>query len=91
MQKKELIEAVATECNLTHREVKEIIDTTLDIIINEIENGNEITLFGFGSFEPKTNSARMGINPQTKEPLQIKESKSVKFKVAKSFKDNLNK
>lgn len=52
--------------------------------------GCKINFAGFGSFEPKTNKARVGINPATKEKIQIAESKSVKFKVSKTFKEELN-
>lgn len=90
MNKKDLISAVATDRDITKKDAEEIINATLDIIKGEIKKGEKVSILGFGNFEPKTNSARTGINPQTKEPMQINASNSVKFKVGKAFKDSLN-
>ncbi len=90
MNKKELVAKIAEDTNVTKKEAELSLEATLKIIKEEIKNGNKVSLLGFGNFEPKTNAARPGINPATKERIQIKESKSVKFKVGKAFKDSLN-
>ncbi len=90
MSKKDLIATIATENEMTKKEAEAVLNTVLDTIKSEIKEGNKVSILGFGNFEPKTNKARTGINPQTKEAIQIKESKSVKFKVGKAFKDSLN-
>ena len=41
---------------------------------------------GFGTFAPSLRKARTGMNPQTREPIQIPERKSVKFTVGSKFK-----
>lgn len=46
---------------------------------------------GFGTFEVKTRAAHEGINPMTKEKIQISESKSPVFKAGKQLKDSVNK
>lgn len=48
-----------------------------------------IQLIGFGTFSVTKRAARSGINPLTKEPLKIKASKAVKFKVGAGLKDQL--
>ncbi len=90
MNKKELVAKIAEDTNVTKKEAELSLEATLKIIKEEIKAGNKVSLLGFGNFEPKTNAARQGINPATKERIQIKESKSVKFKVGKAFKDSLN-
>lgn len=90
MNKKELIAAIADKSELSKKDVEITLDAILDTIKSEIKSGNKVSILGFGNFEPKLNAARTGINPQTKEPLQIKASNSVKFKVGKAFKDSLN-
>ncbi len=91
MTKTQFIENVATKTQLTKKDVATVVDATLNEIQEAIKNGEKISFVGFGNFEPKTNKARVGINPSTKEKIQIAESKSVKFKVGKAFKDELNK
>ena len=90
MNKKELIDLIASETELSKKDVDVVITKTLETIKEEVKKGNEVKLPGFGSFGEKINAARTGINPATKEKIQIKESKSVRFKVSKTFKDYLN-
>jgi len=42
---------------------------------------------GFGTFSVAKRAARKGRNPQTGETINIKASKSHKFKAGKAFKD----
>lgn len=90
MTKNEMIEKVAESTELTKKDVTAVIDAMLSEIKEAVKNDEKINFVGFGSFEPKTNKARTGINPATKEKIQIAESQSVKFKVSKTFKDYLN-
>lgn len=90
MTKNELIAHVASETGMKKTEIQEVIETTLDTVKETVKNGDKVTLLGFGNFEPKLNKARAGINPSTKEKIEIKESNSVKFKAGKGFKDFLN-
>lgn len=91
MNKKELVAMLAERNNISKKDAEVFLDSYLDIVQSQIEEGNKVSIIGFGNFEPKTNAARMGINPSTKEKIQIKQSQSVKFKVGKGFKDRLNK
>lgn len=90
MNKTELVNAVAEKTGLSKKDTQVSIEQTLEVIKETIQKGDKIQLIGFGNFEPKLNKARMGVNPATKESIQIKESKSAKFKVGKAFKDSLN-
>ncbi len=90
MTKNEMIEKVVEATGLTKKDVATVIDATLNEIKEAVKAEDKINFVGFGSFEPKINKARTGINPATKEKIQIAESKSVKFKVSKTFKDYLN-
>lgn len=90
MTKAEFIEKVATNTEMSKKDVGEVLNATLEEIMNTVKNGDKINFVGFGGFEPKTNKARTGVNPSTKEKIQIAENKSVKFKVSKTFKDVLN-
>src|SRR5699024_12647998 len=90
MNKTELVYAVAEVTGLSKKDTQATIEQTLDVVKSTIKSGDKVQLIGFGNFEPKTNKARAGINPATKQPIQIKASKSVKFKVGKAFKDSLN-
>ena len=50
----------------------------------------KIQLVGFGTFEVSERAAREGRNPQTGETMEIKASKTPKFKAGKALKDMVN-
>jgi len=92
MNKAALIEAVASKTKLTKKQVDEIIETSLDTIMETLSKGEEVTLAGFGTFSAKLRHARMGVNPQNpKERIQIPEVTIPKFKAGKALKDILKK
>ena len=49
--------------------------------------GDSVSLVGFGKFEVKDRSEKMGINPRTKEPMKIAASRLPAFRAGKALKD----
>ena len=62
------------------------IEAVLEGIKKGIKTSQSVQLIGFGTFSVTNRAAREGINPQTREKIQIKASKSVKFKAGACFK-----
>ena len=89
MTKAELIEAVATQTGSTKVDTEKMIKATLNVIQETLSEGEKVQIPGFGTFSVKTRSARMGINPRTKEQVAIPESKSVKFAAGSILKKSL--
>lgn len=80
MKKYELVAAVAKKTGLTQTDVNKVIDVMSEVIVEAcVENGDEVNLPTLGKFRQKVNPARKGINPLTKQPLDVKESHSLKF------------
>jgi len=86
----ELVDSVAEETGLEKKQADAAISAALGTIVAEIKTGSRVSIFGFGTFNPKSNPARMGRNPQTNEPMRVAASKGVGFKAATAFKDALN-
>ena len=81
MNKGQLVEAV--QKNLGGDTSKSAAEAAVNAVIDAISAGvkNEpVQIIGFGTFSVVKRGARTGINPQTREKIQIKASKSVKFK-----------
>ena len=91
MNKRDLVERVAAEHELTGRFARELVDGIFDMITGAVQKGEEVSLFGFGTFKVAERAARKGRNPQTGEAVKIAASKTVKFKPATSLKAGLNK
>ncbi|MDB2310818.1 MAG: HU family DNA-binding protein [Opitutae bacterium] len=62
------------------------LEAVLEGIKKGIKTSQSVQLIGFGTFSVTNRAAREGINPQTREKIQIKASKSVKFKAGAGFK-----
>jgi len=90
MNKADLIEVVAKSGDLSNAAAGRILDAVLDGITGALKQGDSVTIVGFGTFKAKERKARAGINPKTKEPLQIPASVAATFKAGKALKDALN-
>ena len=80
MNKSELVSAVAQKSMLSKVDAKKALDAVLESIGEELKNDGKVVLVGFGTFSVTERSARKGINPRTKEPIDIPAKKVVKFK-----------
>jgi DNA-binding protein HU-beta len=86
--KSELISAVAAKNpDLSKKAVGEVVDSLLSTISEELAQGNEISITGFGKFSTVARAARNGRNPQTGAVVQIPASVAPKFSPGKALKD----
>ena len=89
MSKKEFVDAYAKATGETKKRSEELVNQFLETVEKTLLNGDSVQFVGWGTFEVKERAARTGINPQTKEEIQIPEKKVVKFKVGKKLADNV--
>ncbi|MDP2236389.1 MAG: HU family DNA-binding protein [Bacteroidales bacterium] len=80
MNKAELIDAMASEANLTKVEAKKALDAFIGATSSALKEGDKVTLVGFGTFSVSGRSERKGRNPQTGAEINIAAKKVVKFK-----------
>lgn len=85
--KTELISAVALKAELTKKDSENAVAAVFDAITEALVAGDSVSLVGFGKFEVKNRSEKMGINPRTKEPMKIAASKLPAFRAGKALKD----
>ena len=90
ISKSQIIDKICENGQITKTAAKAVIDAALDAIKAELVAGNKVSLFGFGTFDIRERAAREGINPATKEKIQIAASKGVAFKATKSLKVAMN-
>lgn len=90
MNKAELIDAVADGADISKADATRAIDAVVDQITKALQNGDQVTLVGFGTFSVKARAARTGRNPRTGETLDIPASKVPGFKAGKALKDAVN-
>ena len=80
MNKTELINAIAEKANLSKAQAKNALDAAIEAIGGALAANDKVALLGFGTFSVAERGARTGINPRTKEKIEIAASKAVKFK-----------
>lgn len=90
MNKKGLIEAISWKVSLPDAEIEKVITSFIEVISNELEKGNAVSIKGFGTFEVRNRSERQGRNPATGETITIKASKSPAFKASSLLKKSIN-
>jgi DNA-binding protein HU-beta len=90
MNKGDFIGAVADAAELSKADAARAVDAMIDTISNALKKGDTVTLVGFGTFTVRERAARQGLNPQTREPINIKASKNPAFKAGKALKDAVN-
>ena len=87
MTKTELINAVAEKAELTKKDADKAVSAVIDAITESLAKGEKIQLVGFGTFEVRERAAKEGINPATKEKMNIPAKKVPAFKAGKALKD----
>ena len=87
MNKTELAAAVAAKTKLSKKEAEAAVNAVLASITEALADGDKVALVGFGTFDVKTRAARTGLNPRTKETVEIPASKVPAFKAGKALKD----
>ena len=87
MNKAELIATAAEKAGLSKKDTEKAVNAALDAITEALVKGDKVQLVGFGAFDVKERSERIGRNPQTKEEIKISASRAPVFKAGKALKD----
>ena len=82
MNKTDLVNEIAAKAGINKQSAKAALDACLESIAQALVNEDKVQLLGFGTFQVVNKEARMGINPRTKEKIEIPARKVVKFKPA---------
>ena len=87
MNKQDIIGKVQEKLGSTRADAERAVETVIDSITDGLRKGDEVSVAGLGIFVAKARPARMGRNPRTGETIQIKATRTPKFRPAKGLKD----
>ena len=87
MNRRDLVQAVATQTGVERREVDTVLKGFTDVVTAVVSKGEPVSISGFAKFVKVDRPARMGRNPQTQQPVRIKASKKARITPLKGFKD----
>ncbi len=86
----DLCEAVHNEVGLTRQDCAGLVERTLDMIAEALENGETVKLSGFGVFQVRAKRAREGRNPKTGEPAPIEPRRVIGFRASQVMKARID-
>ena len=87
MNKTELIAALSEETTFSKKDVARVLDALTRIVERSLKAGQKVSITGFGSWDVSDRPARVGINPATKEKIQIPRVTVPKFKAGKNLRE----
>jgi len=90
MNKGQLVDAIASEANLTKAQAGDALNAFIDAVKGSLKSGDKVTLVGFGTFSVSERAARTGRNPRTGDTIQIAAKKVSKFKAGRELEEIIN-
>ncbi|QKG67074.1 HU family DNA-binding protein [Pseudomonas sp. B14-6] len=90
MNKAELIDAISAAAQVPKVTAASALNAITNSISEALQQGDNVTLVGFGTFTVKARAAREGRNPRTGGKINIAAAKSPTFKAGKDLKNAVN-
>ncbi|MBI4575865.1 MAG: integration host factor subunit beta [Planctomycetes bacterium] len=78
--KKEIVNLIAEKTGLTAVDTMNVVQTFMDIVIDELATGKRFEFREFGVFETKRRKARVARNPKTGDKVEVAPRTVVTFK-----------
>jgi integration host factor subunit beta len=89
--KKEIVKKISEDIGLTQLKTKDIVQRTLDAIIDTLVTEGRIELRNFGVFEVKRRAPRKARNPRTGDKVYVPSKNVVTFKPGKEMEELVRK
>ncbi len=87
MTKADLVDSLASEFELSKRQVGELVERLLIEIQNALRAGEKVQLIPFGSFVVRDRKAREARNPKTGEKVKIAARRVAAFSAGKALRE----
>jgi len=87
MNKSELINSLSEETTFSKKDVSRVLDSLTRIIERSLKRGEKVSITGFGSFWISRRPARKGINPATKQRIDLPAVNVPRFKAGKNLRE----
>lgn len=89
MNKGDLIEAVAVQLGETKAVASRAVEAVFQSIVDGVQRDQKVAIAGFGTFKKKHRKARKGMNPITRQEIQISPSTTVGFTASDSLRNGV--
>lgn len=89
LTKAQLADLLYDQIGLNKREAKDMVDAFFDLILEQLIQGQEVKISGFGNFQIRDKSSRPGRNPKTGVEVPISARRVVTFHASPKLKDQV--
>lgn len=90
LTKADMVEHLVNHFELTRQEGRFLVDKFFEELSENLIEGKEIKLSGFGNFELKDKNSRPGRNPKTGEEVPVSARRVVTFKAGQKFRQKVD-
>jgi DNA-binding protein HU-beta len=87
MNKSELINALSEETTFSKKDIARVLDSFTRITERTLKRGEKVSITGFGTWWLSHRPARKGINPATKERIDLAAVNVPRFKAGKNLRE----
>jgi len=84
------MDEIQNKLNFPRKKSVDVVETLLEIMKRNMENGDDVLISGFGKFCVKQKKERKGRNPATGENLMLSPRRVVTFKCSGKLRDKVN-
>ncbi|WP_419786330.1 integration host factor subunit alpha [Pseudodesulfovibrio sp.] len=85
-----IVDYIYERTDKNRAEIKDLVETILDIMKSAVKKDHALLISGFGKFEAYDKRARKGRNPQTSQTITLPPRKVVVFRLSRKFRAELN-
>ncbi|GFK95335.1 Integration host factor subunit alpha [Fundidesulfovibrio magnetotacticus] len=90
LTKADIVDYIYEKTEKNRAEVKDLVDSLLEIMKQAVKRDNSLLISGFGKFDAYDKRARKGRNPQTSDTIVLPPRKVVVFRLSRKFRAELN-
>lgn len=90
MTKADIAVALSEQQGISRQAAVELVEDVLEIVKGTLERGEDVKIAGFGKFEVKEKSDRLGRNPHTGEEITIKARRILTWRPSQMLKSRIN-
>lgn len=87
MNNKEFISELSHKLGYTNKDTSQLVSSVIGVMTQELQDGNNIAIQGFGTFEVKKKLERISINPATQQRMLIPPKLVLTYKPSVTLKE----
>ena len=91
LTKEKLTSHLVTQLGMGRQESRQIVERVLKIMKDNLSQGEDLLISGFGKFSVRQKKVRRGRNPQTREGLILPARKVLVFRTSRVLRERINK